>query len=90
MCPLINDYMIEGIEASTGNIRKFAVIPKECGAWSAHTGHKRTIPGQCQPGQVCAKNCKLIPCIAIRMNRTEEIVAREAYVSEVASTDSMR
>jgi hypothetical protein len=89
VCPLIINYMIEGTSL-TGAPKMHPAIPTECKAWSIAVGHKRTKPGQCEPGETCGRNCKLIPCIAIRLEKVQELTAREAYMAAVTSMDSMR
>ena len=81
--------MMEGMGIS-GAPKMYPAIPTECKAWSVFAGHKRTKPGQCEPGETCGKNCKLIPCIAIRLEKLQELTARETYMAAVTSTDSMR
>ena len=87
--PLINNYML-AITNEAGKTKTYPAIPTECKAWSALAGHTRKKTGQCQPGQYCNPNCKLLPCIAIRREMNEEFAAREIYMAAVTSTDSTR
>ena len=63
-------------------------IPTECKAWSAFIGHKRKRPGQCEPGEFCVRRCTLIPCVAIRLGRPEELAARMTYQAAVSMPGS--
>ena len=87
--PQIKNYMI-AITDGEGETRMQPAIPTECKAWSSLAGHKRKTTGQCQPGVYCARNCKLIPCVAIRWGMSEEMEAREAFAAQIMSTDSTR
>ena len=89
ICPLIINEMLEGM-GPTGQPKLYAAIPTECKAWSVTVGHKRVKPGQCEPGETCGKNCKQLPCIAIRLQKEPELKAREEYMHAVSVTDSIR
>ena len=80
--PLINNCKLT-ITNEMGETKTYPAIPTECKAWSALAGHKRKATGQCQPGQFCNHNCKLLPCVAIRHGMKEEYVAREMYAAAV-------
>lgn len=80
--PQIQNYML-AITNENGETKMRPAIPTECKAWSSLAGHKRKTPGQCQPGRVCARNCKLIPCVAVNWGMSEELEAREAYMTQV-------
>ena len=80
--PQIHNYML-AITNDNGEIKMRPAIPTECKAWSSLAGHKRKTTGQCQPGRVCARNCKLIPCVAVNWGMSEELEAREAYMAQV-------
>ena len=83
ICPLIVNEMMEGM-GPTGQLKLFAAIPTECKSWSVAVGHKRAKPGQCEPGETCGRNCKQLPCIAIRLQKDEELAAREEYAHGVS------
>ena len=87
ICPLIQNYMIED-KSPSGAPAMHKAIPTECKAWSATIGHKRKRPGQCEPGEFCVRRCSLLPCIAIRLGRPEELAARETYQAAVSTPGS--
>ena len=89
VCPLIFNEMMEGL-GPLGLQKLFAAIPTECKSWSVAVGHKRQKPGQCEPGETCGNNCKQLPCIAIKLQKEQELAAREEYVRAVTSVDSVR
>ena len=89
VCPLILNEMMEGM-GPLGLPKLFAAIPTECKSWSVAVGHTRSKPGQCEPGETCGKNCKQLPCIAIKLQKEQELAAREEYVRAVTSVDSVR
>ena len=91
----INTVMEGVVERSIGNefsgiggngARKmFQYKTKTCKAWDsfANTKNKKKT-GLCEPGQPCAHNCKMFPCIAILAGAVEEMNARTVYSQRLA------
>ena len=59
------DYEFSGI-GGNGAVKMFHYKMKTCKAWDSffNTKNKKKT-GLCEPGQACAHNCKMFPCIAI-------------------------
>ena len=58
---------------------------KSCKAWNSFTNTSNgKDTGLCEPGQVCNKNCKMFPCVAIRAGAAEELVLRTVYNEKLA------